>query len=130
MMKLFGSLLGLILLMAACATEVSIDQSSAETVAKGFMEALQEQEFETAQKYCTSSAREALIDFETNLKMSNEEEKATQLAAFAMEIRTVECLDKDGSTVCTICCNTTEEAAELGLVKQDDKWYVSTEIGI
>lgn len=129
-MKLFNSLLVLMLLMNACANEVAVDQSQPETVAKGFMGALQQQDFATAQKYCTPEARNALIDFETNLKMSNEEEKATQMSAFEMQISQVECKDKEGNTICTVCCNTTNEPAELELVEHDQKWYINTEIGI
>lgn len=116
--------------MSACTSEVTVDQNKAETVAKGFMEALQQQDFATAQKYCTPDARKALVDFETNLKMSNEEEKTVQLSAFDMQIREVTCADEEGTTTCKVCCNTANEPAELELVEQDQKWYINTEIGI
>ncbi len=130
-MKLFFNLLLLVSLLISCDSEpATLDQNRAEATAVGFLEALNAQDYETAQRYCTPAAAKAIMNFSTNLKMVSKEEKETLLKGLSITIDKINCKTIEGATYCTICCGAEDSEAEFELVEQDKKWFVKTEIGI
>ncbi len=129
--SLVSSVCLLLLLMVACASEgETIDQSTAAISAKGFMQALQEKKFDTARKYCTEPAAKSIFDLETTYKMSNPEEVAELNSKYDFRVAKVDCSEQAGNTICKVCCHAEGAEAELQLVQQDQKWLVSTELGM
>jgi hypothetical protein len=121
-MRLFIALAILVLLNIACTPDSQTTQNSPEEAAKGIFEALKVEDFETAQLYGTKSTQKALLEFATNLKMSNAEEKEALIAPYKMEVSKVTCAEKNGTMICKLCCNP-EFDVELTMVQQDDKWF-------
>jgi hypothetical protein len=121
-MRLFIALGILLITTIACTSETQTTQSSPEEAAKGFFSALKAEDFEKAKLYGTTSTKESLQDFATNLKMINAEEKEELTAPYKMEVSKVTCIEKNGTTLCKICCNP-EFDVELTMVQQDEKWF-------
>jgi len=130
-MKNIYYLLGCFLLLVACEnlSEDKVPQATPEEAAKGFVTALKEQDFERARQFGTKESQKSVLDFETNLKMVNEEEKKELLAGFNIEISKVDCSEEQGVTSCNLCCSPEGGEATLELVKRNDKWFVKTELG-
>lgn len=121
-MRLFIAFGILLLITIACTPETSTNQSSPEDAAKGFFAALKAEDFEKAKLYGTASTKESLQDFATNLKMINAEEKEALTAPYKMEVSKVTCAEKNGTTICKLCCSP-EFDVELTMVQQDEKWF-------
>ena len=125
-MRLFIALGILLLITVACTSDSQINQASPEEAAKGLFEALKAEDFEKASLYGTTSTKESLQEFVTNLKMSNKEDKEKFTARYKMEVSKVTCAEKGGTTFCTLCCNP-EFDVELAMVQKDDKWFAQME---
>ena len=113
-------------LLLACNSEPQVAQSSPEEAAKGLFDALKASDFEKAKLFGTTATQKSLQDFEANLKMVSDSEKAPLLAPFQMNVSKVTCTDVQGTTNCTLCCST-EGDVILEMVQQDGKWFVQME---
>lgn len=111
-------------------SSAALQQNSAEVTTQGFVGALQVNDFELARQYCTQEAANALMDFETNLKMVNAEEKAALMSGFDMKDVSIACETIEGTTICKTCCGPDSLQGEWELIQQDQKWFIKTEIGI
>jgi hypothetical protein len=124
-MRLFFSL-ALLVLLAACTSDVQVTQNTPEEAIRGLFQALKTDDFERGKLFLTNGSRESLQHFETNLKMSNKEDLAELMAPFKMEVLTVTCSENQGTTTCNICCFNEAEAS-IEMMQQDDKWFAKME---
>jgi hypothetical protein len=129
-MKQLFAFFSILLLLASCATELELKQSNPEETTMGFAEALYAGDYGLAQKYCTPAAAAGVLDLETYLKMSNEEEKTEMLKSLEGEAKKIDCQTTEGTTTCKVCCSTDGAEGEWELVQQNKKWYVSTKLEI
>lgn len=115
--------ISLVLLVACACTSEQTSQNTPEEAVKGLFGALKNNDFETARLYGTTSTQSSLLDFETNLKMSNPEEKQTLMAPFQINVQSVSCAENLGTTLCKLCCSSEGDTATIEVVQQDNKWF-------
>lgn len=125
-MRLLLSLGIIFLLNIACETSPNITQNSPEEAVKGLFSALKTSDFEKAKLYCTTSTKESLTNFVTNLNMVGDDEKNELLSVYNFEISKVNCKENAGTTMCKLCCSE-ESQAEIEMIQQDDKWFAQIE---
>lgn len=119
--------LGIILLFnIACETSSNVVQSSPEEAIKGLFSALKSNDFEKAKQYCTTSTKESLTNFVTNLNMVGNDEKNELLTVYNFEISKVNCAEKAGTMICKLCCSG-ESQADIEMIQQDNKWFAQLE---
>lgn len=129
-MKYLFLLLSIILISTACNSDSPIDQSSPEETTKGFVAAINAHDFKKVQQYCTAKAAKSWLDFATNIKMSNAEEKEELLNSLRVDVSEINCTNTDGTTICKVCCGAENTEGEWELIEKNSKWFVQTEIGI
>ncbi len=119
-----------LLTILSCETTTAVPQGSAEEAARGFVEAVKVQDFEKARLFCTKQAADAMLDFETNLKMVSEAEKAELMRGFDITVSKVACNENQGTTTCNVCCAPDGTEASIEVVEKDGKWFVQMEVNI
>lgn len=136
-MKAFGRFLSILLCLTFCSSCEHTPEQEVENVAKEFVEALYNLDYDKAQKYCTSQSS-AIISFlasnvsEEHLSMVKRAGKA-QVNVLRTDI------DEDGTTATVICRIANylklnlldnrshidkETEKEIDLIKEKGKWLV------
>ncbi len=121
---LIATTLFILFFILACeSAETPIEQDTPKAAARGFLDAMNAENFDLAARYVSESSRESLQDFRTNLNMINEAEKKTLLEAYKVPVETIDCLEQQGETRCNLTYSP-EGEGNLNLVQQDQKWFV------
>lgn len=118
MKQFFLMLAGTIILMTnACKTEMKPEQ-----VATTFLDAMNNQQFDTARLYCTDSTMQ-LIDFLQGIAEMAKQEGSS--FAKAEPVKDMKCNVTGDKAVCTFCCNGEGQSDEIDLIKTDKGWKIN-----
>lgn len=96
------------------------DLSTPEATVKGFFEAMNKADFETAKKYVTKQSYAMLRQLEADYNMSSEEERLAR----RNNTSKVNCAEKNGEMICNVCCTAVGTPAELFLIQDNKHWLV------
>ncbi len=92
-----------------------------EEVATIFLDSMNQQDFETARKYCTERTLK-LVDFLSSIaEMAKQEGSAF---ADADPVTNVKCTIADDKATCTFCCIDERGESDIELMKVDGVWKV------
>jgi|GEM_PF-3336129 len=116
-------------LLTACQEEgpdYSQEQQDPQTAIKAFYMAVATEDFAKAEAFCEPSSLEQLRYFATELrfKASKPDKKEALLDKIRFDFSQLDCQEKDGSTICKLCCNAKQEEVEIEMVQREGKWLV------
>jgi hypothetical protein len=93
-----------------------------ELVVENFLNSMNQQDFETARKYCTEETFK-LVDFLSSIAEMAKQEGAA--FADAEPVSNIQCNVDGDKAKCTFCCDSEGKDSEVDLIKVKNEWKVN-----